>query len=195
MLSLIVLCSLGCQSKTSIGTSQLASYENLYAQRPTTLVYMQSDVSLYNAFLIEPANYRIDFKTKVRPAKLQALASKLQQTIHQDLQSAGYSLVNKPQAGVVRIRIILAQPNSSSSVYAQAKDHVTQGLAPGQAVVEAEILSLDGTQQLGAVVIADPQHPVEIKDLLDEKTAHDIFKSWAKQLRLQIDDMHGRSSM
>ncbi|MBL4701544.1 MAG: DUF3313 family protein [Phycisphaeraceae bacterium] len=194
MFSLLVLCSLGCQSKNSIGTRKLASYANLYAQHPTTLVYMQSDVSLYNAFLIEPAHYRIDAKTKVRSAKLRALASQLQQTIHQDLLSAGYSLVNKPQPGVVRIRIVLAQTSSSSSVYAQTKDHVTQGLTPGQAVVEAEILSLDGTEQLGALVIA-PSQPVKIKDLLDEKTANDIFKSWAKQLRLQIDDMHGRSSM
>ena len=67
------------------------------------------------------------------------------------MKKAGYSLVTRSQPGVVRIRIILAQINANSSVYTQTDDLITQGLKPGQAVVEAEILSLDGQQQLGAL--------------------------------------------
>ncbi|HAI13771.1 MAG TPA: hypothetical protein DCM28_18840 [Phycisphaerales bacterium] len=200
-MSVVALCLLmlfsvtGCQSNTSIDTSKLADYSNLYAQNPTALVYMQSEVSNYNAFLVENAHYRMDTKTKIRPAKLKQIASQLDQTIKADMTKAGYSLVYKPQPGVVRIRIVLAQINDLSSVYAQTEDHVTKGLAPGQAVVEAEILSLDGKQQLGALVIADEKHPVSIQDLQDEAAAKEIFAEWAKQLRLRIDQMHGRSTM
>lgn len=194
-LCLLLLVLTGCQSNTSIGTAKLASYANLYAQNPTALVYMQSDVSNYNAFLVEAAHFRIDTPTKLRPRQLKALADQLQQAVHDDMAAAGYSLVSKEQPGVIRIRIILAQNNPSSSVYTQTDKRVTRDLAPGQAVIEAELLSLDGTRQLGAVVIADEKHPVNIKDLLDEKTASETFKSWAKQLRLRIDQMHGRSTM
>ncbi len=193
---LLLMVSLtGCQSRTSVGTMRLADYSNLYAQNPTALVYMQSEVGNYNAFLIEPANYRMDTRVKVRDTKLKQLASQLQTTVYDDMKKAGYSLVTRSQPGVIRIRIILAQINANSSVYTQTDDLITQGLEPGQAVVEAEILSLDGEQQLGALVIADEKMPVSIKDLTDEKTAAKVFASWAKQLRLRIDQMHGRSTM
>jgi hypothetical protein len=185
----------GCQSKTSVGTARLADYSNLYAQNPTALVYMQSEVSNYNAFLIEQAQYRMDNTVKVRPAQLHALAASLEQSIHDDMKKAGYSLVTREQPGVIRIRIILAQINANSSVYTQTNELVTKGLKPGQAVVEAEILSLDGTEQLGALVIADEKMPVAVKDLTDPATAAKVFASWSKQLRLRIDQMHGRSTM
>lgn len=192
---MLLLLATGCKSSTSIGLTQLADYSNLYAQNPTVLLCMQSQVSNYNAFLVEDAHYRMDNRTKVSRLVLMQLASQLDQTIKDDLTKAGYSLVYKPQPGVIRIRIILAQLSSASSVYTQADAHVTKGLKPGQAVIEAEILSLDGTEQLGAVVIADEKHPVTVKDLTDPQKAKDIFTTWAKQLRLSIDQMHGRSTM
>lgn len=191
---LLLISLTGCSS-TSIGTAHLASYANLYAQGPTTLVYMQSEVSDYNAFLVEPIHYRVDSRTKIRPRQIRQLATELQKTIDADLTSAGYSLVNKPQPGIIRIRLILAQLGSGSSVFAQANNNATKDLKTGQAVLEAELLSLDGKTQLGAVVIADAKHPVTLKDLLNEKTAGDIYKQWALQLRLRIDEMHGRSTM
>jgi hypothetical protein len=194
-LCLLLAFATGCQSNSSIGSQSLANYGNLYAQGPTTLVYMQSDVSNFNAFLMEPAHVRADKHVKVRPAKLKQLATELGQTIHDDLAGAGYSLVERPQPGIIRIRVVLAQLTPTSALYTQTDKHVTQGLQPGQAVVEAEILSLDGKTQLGAVVIADEHHPVTLKDLLDEKTRKDIYKAWALQLRLRIDEMHGRSTM
>ena len=75
-MSVVALCLLmlfsvtGCQSNTSIDTSKLADYSNLYAQNPTALVYMQSEVSNYNAFLVENAHYRMDTKTKKQQSSL-----------------------------------------------------------------------------------------------------------------------------
>ena len=111
------------------------------------------------------------------------------------MQYAGYSVVKKAQPGIVRIRVILAQVGPNSKLYSQTNKLTHEGLKPNQAVLEAEILSLDGKTQLGAIILADKDYPVTIKDLLDEKTADKIFKIWAKQLRLRIDQMHGRSTM
>lgn len=195
LLAFSMLFSTGCQSKSSIGTGSLADYSNLFAQRPTMLVYMNSEVSNYNAFLIEPTHYRMDHGKKIRPKNLIPVIEKLNQIIHDDLQYAGYSVVKKTQPGIIRIRVILAQIGTNSKVYTQTDKLTSEGLKPNQAVLEAEILSLDGKTQLGAIVLADKDYPVTIKDLLDEKTADKIFKKWAKQLRLRIDEMHGRSTM
>lgn len=178
-------------------TGFLSDYSRLeLMEDDDDLRYVDERISDYESFIIEPVAILFErdpenpvFSDKELKDLKQHVVDELTQQLTKD---DGYAVVNESGQGVARVRIGLAEVDDTIGLLNVSIYTKVTGLGLGGLSMEGEIVDSVTGEQIAAairwgsgsrVLRAGYTHTGDAKILIDR---------WAKQIRKQVDERHGK---
>jgi hypothetical protein len=153
------------------------------------------DFSRYNKFIIEKPVILLtaekDGKVAVDPDDLKNLSDSFRKKLVEELQD-GYSVVEQPGEGVLRIRPAITSVKGTSVANVASKLLVSVNVDTGHAVMEAAAEDSVSGERLAAAV--DGREGSRIGMVSGyTKWGHTkaAFSAWAKRFKERVDEWHG----
>jgi hypothetical protein len=203
----------GCAKQQVRKSGFLDNYDNFGPGRKggVKLVYFNENVDFkkYNKVMLNHVVffYNADSKYKgIHPGTLNELSSAFHKAIAESLEGA-YPIVGKPGPDVMRIRVAITDVVPGKPGLATLTSVLPGGFAVkairkaetgsyafvGQTSMEAEILDSLSNERIAAAMDSRGEGEEKVKltrGMTKWGDIKDVFKFWAKRLRLWLDETH-----
>ena len=210
-ISFVLAMTTGCATKKAVYSGFLENYP-YFEQGPkggADLVYLKKDVdfSSYDKVMMDHVVFYFSEDAKYKGIHADEL-KELADTFHKAFAEAlanGYSLVDKPGPGVLRIRTAITDLVPSNPGLSGVTTVIPIGLAisaikstaggghtgVGEASIEVEFLDSMTNERIAAAVDTRPGDKLE--GLTKWGAAKGAFEFWAERLRTWLDQIHGKN--
>jgi hypothetical protein len=192
----LFLCA--CTTPVSISDQNgfLSDYSKLERVDDSMLQFVDKTAGDFSAFIIDPVvmAYRHPPDKQVfTDEELSELTAFYDQAVKEALsKDEGYPIVELPGPGVVRIRIGITDVEETIGVLNISIYTKITGLGLGGASFEGEVVDSVTGKQLAAVVRWGTGSRILKAGITHMGDAKIAINRWAKDLRAQVDEAHGR---
>ena len=174
----------------------LSDYSKLERIDDSMLRFVDEAVGDYSSFIIEPiviAFRQAPGEQVFTDEELSELSARYEEAVIDALsRNDGYPIVEDPAPGVARIRIGITDVEETIGVLNLSIYTKITGLGLGGASFEGEIVDSVTGKQLAAVVRWGTGSRILKAGITHTGDAKIAIDRWAKDLRAQVDEAHGR---
>ena len=187
--TLVALFAAGCAS-TPEPTGFLSDYSRLEKTGQARMGYVSPQLADYDAFMIDPIEYRINRDKPVLTDEQKAeIANYFRTTFEQTLREKNYKIVTTSGPRVARLRAAFTDIQKSKwylNLYYGTK---LAGAGTGGASIEAEVIDSVTGKQLGGVIAAGKGNQFELDHFKALDDVEDVIDKWAKILANRLDEL------
>ena len=191
--SLVALLGAGCAS-TPEPIGFLSDYSRLEKTGSARMGYVSPQLRDYDAFMIDPVEYRITRDKPVLTDEQKAeIANYFRTTFAQALRDKGYKIVDASGPRVARLRAAFTDIKKSKWYLNLHSATKLTGTGTGGASMEGEIIdSVSGTQ-LAGVIVASKGNQFELDHFKALDDVEDVIEGWAKILASRIEELRAKA--
>ncbi len=188
---MVLIC--GCGGSKQVKTGFLSDYSKLQRESDTSLRYVDDSAApAYSAFIVEPVvvyfHEGAKSEGKLTFQQLADLTNYLHTKIVEAVQDAGPKVVDKPAAGVARIRVALTDIAKTDAINMIPQASLL-GAGVGGASMEAEVVDSVTGKQIAAVLQSGQGSRVPFSNLGDWAAAQTVMDQWAKNFQKKLESM------
>jgi hypothetical protein len=152
--------------------------------------YVSPQLRDYDAFMIDPVEYRIDREKPVLTDEQKAeVANYFRTTFERTLSEKSYKIVTTSGPRVARLRAAITDIQKSKWYLNLHAGMKATGIGTGGASLEAEIIDSVTGVQLGGVIAAGKGNQFELDHFKALDDVEDVIDGWAKTLGSRIDEL------
>jgi len=192
----ILLCACATTVSEQDQSGFLSDYSKLERIDDSALLFIDETAGDYSSFIIEPVV--ITFrqppdKQDFTDEELSELTAYYEEAVTEALsRNEGYPIVERPGPGVARMRIGITDVEETIGVLNISIYTKITGLGLGGASFEGEIVDSVTGKQLAAAVRWGTGSRILKAGITHMGDAKIAINRWAKDLRAQVDEAHGR---
>jgi len=192
----ILLCACATTVSEQDQSGFLSDYSKLERIDDSALLFIDETAGDYSSFIIEPVV--ITFrqppeKQDFTDEELGELTAYYEEAVTEALsRNEGYPIVERPGPGVARMRIGITDVEETIGVLNISIYTKITGLGLGGASFEGEIVDSVSGKQLAAAVRWGTGSRILKAGITHMGDAKIAINRWAKDLRAQVDEAHGR---
>jgi len=192
----ILLCACATTVSEQDQSGFLSDYSKLERIDDSALLFIDETAGDYSSFIIEPVI--ITFrqppdKQDFTDEELGELTAYYEEAVTEALsRNEGYPIVERPGPGVARMRIGITDVEETIGVLNISIYTKITGLGLGGASFEGEIVDSVSGKQLAAAVRWGTGSRILKAGITHMGDAKIAINRWAKDLRAQVDEAHGR---
>ena len=179
----------GCAS-TPEPTGFLSDYSRLEKTGDARMGYVSPKLAEYDAFMIDPVEYRLDSEKPVLTDEQKAeVANYFRTTFERTLREKNYKIVTTSGPRVVRFRAAFTDVQKSKWYMNLHYATKMAGAGAGGASIEAEAIDSVTGEQLGGVIAAGKGNQFELDHFKAFDDVEDVIDKWAKILASRLDEL------
>jgi hypothetical protein len=194
--SSILLCACATTVSEQDQSGFLSDYSKLERIDDSALRFVDETAGDYSSFIIDPvviAFRQPPDKQDFTDEELSELTAYYEEAVTEALsRNEGYPIVEHPGPGVARIRIGITDVEETIGVLNISIYTKITGLGLGGASFEGEIVDSVTGKQLAAAVRWGTGSRILKAGITHMGDAKIAINRWAKDLRVQVDEAHGR---
>ena len=192
----ILLCACATTVSEQDQSGFLSDYSKLERIDDSALLFIDETAGDYSSFIIEPVviTFRQPLdKQDFTDEELSELTAYYEEAVTEALsRNEGYPIVERPGPGVARMRIGITDVEETIGVLNISIYTKITGLGLGGASFEGEIVDSVSGKQLAAAVRWGTGSRILKAGITHMGDAKIAINRWAKDLRAQVDEAHGR---
>ena len=196
VISQLLLCACATSVSEQDQSGFLSDYSKLERIDDSALRFVDDAAGDYSSFIIEPvviAFRQPPDKQDFTGEELKELTAYYEEAVTEALsKNEGYSIVELPGPGVARIRIGITDVEETIGVLNISIYTKITGLGLGGASFEGELVDSVTEKQLAAAVRWGTGSRILKAGITHTGDAKIAINRWAKDLRAQVDEAHGR---
>jgi len=192
----ILLCACATTVSEQDQSGFLSDYSKLERIDDSALRFVDETAGGYSSFIIDPvviAFRQPQDKQYFTDKELSELTAYYEEAVTEALsRNEGYPIVERPGPGVARIRIGITDVEETIGILNISIYTKLTGLGLGGASFEGEVVDSVSGKQLAAAVRWGTGSRILRAGITHTGDAKIAINRWAKDLRAQVDEAHGR---
>lgn len=189
----VVLLAAGCAS-TPEPTGFLSDYSRLEKTGQARMGFVSPQLAEYDAFMIDPVEYRIDSEKPVLTDEQKAeVANYFRTTFERTLREKNYKIVTTSGPRVARFRAAFTDVQKSKWYMNLHYATKMAGAGAGGASMEAEVIDSVTGEQLAGVIAAGKGNQFELDHFKALDDVEDVIDKWAKILASRLDELRDQA--